>query len=143
MALHIPRPTLYQKLHLSLHTRSNSATYLFPTDTLSQFQNQVSVNMSKIGAVGITCRARRRVRYVEEDEEGDEEYGNNLEIAMLEAYSEKERKEALLVKATVDGEEELVLIFKGFSSCLTATTVTDRAARKSGNTVNRCDQRPV
>ncbi|KAF3320540.1 hypothetical protein FCM35_KLT15236 [Carex littledalei] len=73
----------------------------------------------------MSCRARRRVRYVEEDEEGDEEYGNNLEIAMLETYSEKERKEALLVKATVDGEEEHVLIFKGFSSCLTATTVTD------------------
>lgn len=59
------------------------------------------------------CKARRRViRYDEEEEEEEEEYGQNAEIELMEAYSEAVRNVALLVRATVDGEEELVLIFK-------------------------------
>ncbi|XP_072991997.1 uncharacterized protein [Typha latifolia] len=73
---------------------------------------------------GVFCLARRRVRY-EDEEEGKEEYGFNTEIAMLESYSESARNEAFLVQATVDSEEEMVLIFKGFSSCLRSRTASD------------------
>ncbi|XP_059655328.1 uncharacterized protein LOC132302467 [Cornus florida] len=71
------------------------------------------------------CWARRRVRYDEEDEEDGEENGHNAEIAMLELYSQTARDEALLVKALVDGQEVEVLIFKGFSSCLSYKTSPD------------------
>ncbi|XP_010279634.1 PREDICTED: uncharacterized protein LOC104613498 [Nelumbo nucifera] len=70
----------------------------------------------------IRCNSRRRVRYEDEDEVVDEEYGHNSEIAMLESYSESARNEALLVRAVVDNQEEEVLIFKGFSSCLSYRT---------------------
>ncbi|KAJ0988426.1 hypothetical protein J5N97_006782 [Dioscorea zingiberensis] len=70
------------------------------------------------------CRARRRVRY-EDDDEDDEEYGNNEEFQILEAYSETTRSEALLVHATVDDQEEEVLVFRGFSSCLSGRTAPD------------------
>ncbi|KAJ6318447.1 hypothetical protein OIU76_013900 [Salix suchowensis] len=60
------------------------------------------------------CRARRRsVRYEDEDEgDREEEYGHNLEIAMLESYSQSAIGEALLVHAIVDEQEVEVLIFK-------------------------------
>ncbi|KAH0460116.1 hypothetical protein IEQ34_010779 [Dendrobium chrysotoxum] len=79
------------------------------------------------------CRARRRViRYEEdnnveeeEEEEEEEEHGYNAEIAMLESYTESARSEVLLVRATVDGAVEQVLIFKGYSSCLSSRTAID------------------
>jgi hypothetical protein len=95
-----------------VHYCSSASKHIFSTKKVSQFQSQAHAKACKLGLINFTCRARRRVRYVEEEEEGDEEYGNNLEITMLETYSENKSKEALLVKATVDGEEELVLIFK-------------------------------
>jgi hypothetical protein len=49
------------------------------------------------------------VRHEEEDEE---EYGHNEEMARLERYSEGARDQALLVKARVDDEVEVVLVFK-------------------------------
>ncbi|WOL09361.1 hypothetical protein Cni_G18114 [Canna indica] len=72
----------------------------------------------------LQCKARRRVRY-EEEEESEEEYGQNLELSLMEAYSERARNVALLVRATVDGEEELVLVFRGFSSSLSSMTSSD------------------
>ncbi|XP_059282383.1 uncharacterized protein LOC132036146 [Lycium ferocissimum] len=73
------------------------------------------------------CRARRRVIYDDDDEEEDKENGhnNNVELALLEFYSESVRNEALIVKALVDEEEVEVLIFKGFSSCLSYRTSPD------------------
>lgn len=114
MALHVPRLLLHHNSHLSLHTCStvHAAKYISSTRKLLQFQSQVHAKSSKHGGISFVCRARRRVRYVDGDEEGDDEYGDNMEIAKLETYSEKKTKEALLVKATVDAEEELVLIFK-------------------------------
>ncbi|KAM0850850.1 hypothetical protein ACQ4PT_052809 [Festuca glaucescens] len=73
-----------------------------------------------------TCGARRRVRY-EEDEDDEEEYGHNEEMGRLEAYSEGARGQALLVNATVDGETEVVLVFKGFSSSVSGRTAPDPA----------------
>jgi hypothetical protein len=52
------------------------------------------------------------VRYEEEDEDDEEEYGHNEEMVRLEAYSEGARGQALLVNAAVDGELEVVLVFK-------------------------------
>ncbi|KAL6001317.1 hypothetical protein ACLOJK_007051 [Asimina triloba] len=57
--------------------------------------------------------ARRRVIYEDEDEEDEEGYGQNTEIAMLESYSESKADEVLLVRAWVDDHEEEVLVFKG------------------------------
>ncbi|MCD9640569.1 hypothetical protein HAX54_025937 [Datura stramonium] len=74
------------------------------------------------------CHARRRVIYDDDDDDDDEEYGhnnNNVELEMLEFYSQSVRNEALLVKALVDEEEVEVLIFKGFSSCLSYRTSPD------------------
>ncbi|XP_058108334.1 uncharacterized protein LOC131251579 [Magnolia sinica] len=72
-----------------------------------------------------SCRARRRVRYEDIDEDEDEDYGHNVEIAVLESYSESAKDEVLLVRAWVDDHEEEVLIFKGFSSCLSDKTSAD------------------
>ncbi|KAJ1418374.1 hypothetical protein SESBI_15874 [Sesbania bispinosa] len=74
------------------------------------------------------CAARRQVRYQEGEEDrddSDDEYGHNEEIAKLEFYSQSVRGEALLVHALVDQEEVDVLIFKGFSSCLSYSTSPD------------------
>lgn len=60
---------------------------------------------------GSLLHSRRRVIYDDENEE-DEEYGYNAEIAMLEVYSQSVKDEALLVKAVVDEEEVEVIIFK-------------------------------
>lgn len=56
--------------------------------------------------------ARRMVRYDQEDEDEDEEYGHNAEIAMIETYTELVQDEVLLVRAMVDGQEEEVMVFK-------------------------------
>lgn len=55
-------------------------------------------------------RVRRRVRYEEDDE--DEEWGHNEDLASLERYSEDARDQALLVKARVDDEVQIVLVFR-------------------------------
>ncbi|KAL2347789.1 hypothetical protein Fmac_001789 [Flemingia macrophylla] len=73
----------------------------------------------------LVCAARRQIRYQDGDEDGDEEYGHNEEIAKLEFYSQSAKGEALLVHALVDQEEVDVLIFKGFSSCLSYSTISD------------------
>lgn len=52
------------------------------------------------------------MRYDEDDEEGDEEWGHNEELASVERYSEDARDQALLVKARVDDEVEVVLVFR-------------------------------
>lgn len=59
------------------------------------------------------------------EDDREEEYGHNLEIAMLEFYSQSAIGEALLVHAIVDEQEVEVLIFKGFSSCLSYGTSPD------------------
>lgn len=52
------------------------------------------------------------MRYEDEDEGEEDEYGHNAEIAMLELYSQSARGEALLVHAMVDDQDVEVLIFK-------------------------------
>ncbi|KAK8491584.1 hypothetical protein V6N13_110208 [Hibiscus sabdariffa] len=72
-------------------------------------------------AFHVSCAARRRIRYEEEEEEN--EY--NEEIAILEVYSQSAREEALIVHALVDEQQVEVVIFKGFSSCLSYGTSPD------------------
>ncbi|XP_011070717.1 uncharacterized protein LOC105156318 [Sesamum indicum] len=115
---------------------SNPLTFLLPTPFLS---------CSPSGHAAVACcppsvgrlqfklerasrtpsRARRRVIYDEEEEEEDEEYGYNEEIAMLEMYTQSMKDEILLVQTWVDEEQVEVLIFKGFSSCLSYKTSAD------------------
>lgn len=52
------------------------------------------------------------MRYNEEDEDEEEEYGHNAETAMMESYTELAQDEVLLVRAMVDGQEEEVIVFK-------------------------------
>ncbi len=47
------------------------------------------------------------------------------QLFRLEQYTLKRRSEVLLVEATVDGEVEQVMVFKGFSSSLTRPTAFD------------------
>ncbi|XP_022942665.1 uncharacterized protein LOC111447634 [Cucurbita moschata] len=70
------------------------------------------------------CAARRRVRYDDEEDE-DEEYGHNEQIALLESYTQAAAGEALIVHAALDGDLVEVLVFKGFSSCLSFATSSD------------------
>ncbi|PUZ37351.1 hypothetical protein GQ55_9G112700 [Panicum hallii var. hallii] len=70
-------------------------------------------------------RVRRRVRYEEDEDEDDEEWGHNEDVARMERYTEDARDQALLVKARVDDEVEVVLVFKGFSSSLSGGTAAD------------------
>ncbi|CAI9755228.1 unnamed protein product [Fraxinus pennsylvanica] len=67
----------------------------------------------------VQCSARRRALF------DDEEYEQNEEIGLLETYTQYMKDEVLLVKAMVDGEEAEVLVFKGFSSCLSYKTSAD------------------
>ncbi|CAN6910154.1 hypothetical protein Bca4012_078325 [Brassica carinata] len=97
-----------------------------PSRTNSNTRNTIStVPATSRASKPLRCGARRRVRDDGEDE--DETYGYNEEIAMLETYSQTCRDEALIVTAIVDGEEVEVLIFKGFSSCLSGDTAVDPA----------------
>ncbi|KAL6187545.1 hypothetical protein ACLB2K_038943 [Fragaria x ananassa] len=85
-------------------------------------------NVFKPGVYSSTtrCAARRRVRYDDEDDgDEDEEEEHNKQIALLELYSQSVRGEALIVHAMVDDQPVEVLIFKGFSSCLSYRTSPD------------------
>ncbi|KAK7274146.1 hypothetical protein RIF29_15223 [Crotalaria pallida] len=86
-----------------------------------------ALNLRNQSGIKLWCAARRQVRYQGGDEDGkdDDEYGHNEEITKLEFYSQSARGEALLVHALVDQEEVDVLIFKGFSSCLSYSTSPD------------------
>ncbi|CAN6479824.1 unnamed protein product [Victoria cruziana] len=88
---------------------------------------RVARERPKVGIklAGIICHARRRVIYEDSDESGDDRYGHNEQISMLEAYTQSARNEVLLVQALVDDQEEEILIFKGFSSSLSYGTSPD------------------
>eukprot|EP00257_Ricinus_communis_P011751 XP_002533197.2 uncharacterized protein LOC8270677 [Ricinus communis] len=86
----------------------------------------LKLSRTRVPVSWLRCSARRRVRYEDEnDDDDDDEYGHNEEIAILEFYSQSAREEALLVHAAVDEQEAEVLIFKGFSSCLSYKTSPD------------------
>ncbi|KAL5763126.1 hypothetical protein ACOSP7_019390 [Xanthoceras sorbifolium] len=120
----IPIPSSHQLLHA--FSNSNTTTSLISTATVSTAV--LSCSHPRRVLSGTRCSARRRVRYDSDDdgdEDGEEEYGHNEEIAMLELYTQSARGEALLVRALLDDQEVEVLIFKGFSSSLSHGTSAD------------------
>ncbi|KAF5737772.1 hypothetical protein HS088_TW13G00662 [Tripterygium wilfordii] len=123
-----PSPSLF------LSKSNDTTSYNFSSPTTITIISKLSkpINLSSISQRASmstnVCRARRRVRYEDAEGEGEgegEEYGHNKEIALLEMYSQSATKEALLVQALVDKQEVEVLIFRGFSSCLTYGTSPD------------------
>ncbi|XP_078441508.1 uncharacterized protein LOC144711395 [Wolffia australiana] len=70
------------------------------------------------------CAARRTLRYGGEEEE---EGAHNAELAMVELFSTAARGQAFLLQASVHGEDETVLVFRGFSSLLSSGTSADLA----------------
>ncbi|KAK7348922.1 hypothetical protein VNO80_23701 [Phaseolus coccineus] len=112
----VPSPMLPTPLPSSLgntSTHNSSLCYAFK-----------DLDLSKRGT-RLLCSARRQIRYQDEEEDRDEEYGHNEEITKLEIYSQSAKGEALLVHALLDQEEVELLIFKGFSSCLSYSTSPD------------------
>ncbi|XP_021728406.1 uncharacterized protein LOC110695487 [Chenopodium quinoa] len=119
------RPAIYSSLSNSTHLhgyKNIDSSYRNLICNLSFYKFKSDDNTSTPTCKTLCCRARRRVRY---DEEDDESYGYNEEIAILEMYSQSARGEALLVTAMVDDQQVEVLIFKGFSSCLSYGTSPD------------------
>ncbi|KAJ6910829.1 hypothetical protein NC652_021474 [Populus alba x Populus x berolinensis] len=116
-------PSSYSTLQPTL-SKTNIPIFNSTAATISTIK---AVKLSTQEIPAARCRARRRpVRYEDKDEDDrEEEYGHNLEIAMLEFYSQSAIGEALLVHAIVDEQEVEVLIFKGFSSCLSYGTSPD------------------
>ncbi|KAK9748410.1 hypothetical protein RND81_02G055100 [Saponaria officinalis] len=109
---------LWPTLHFSPPKTTNVHNYNSNLKLFSRFESNILIPTK--------CKARRRVRIETEDEnEEDEGFGYNEEIGMLELYSQSARGEALLVTALVDGQEVEVIIFKGFSSCLSYQTSPD------------------
>ncbi|XP_042502962.1 uncharacterized protein LOC122080132 [Macadamia integrifolia] len=106
----------------SLPVLINKNTPLYVITRASSTINVLKLHNPCLRSIHCTA-TRRRVRYEEEDV--DEDYGHNSDIAMLESYSESTRNEVLLVRALLDDQEEEVLIFKGFSSCLSYRTSPD------------------
>ncbi|XP_073158593.1 uncharacterized protein [Henckelia pumila] len=99
-----------------------------PHQYLSKYPTHVTPittkNASKVGArpvFGTRCGARRRAIY----DGQDYQHNLNIEIAMLESYTQSVQNEVLFVTAFVDETELQLLIFKGFSSCLSAETPSD------------------
>ncbi|XP_010916227.1 uncharacterized protein [Elaeis guineensis] len=122
MLVHAALPSVHHPwLLLLLNHNHVTAQKVVP---MAGFRHQRPSEVHRRRAECVSWNARRRIRYEDDEMEG-EDYGHNSEIEMLESYSQSARNEALLVRATVDGEEELVLIFKGFSSCLSSRTTSD------------------
>ncbi|QCD89530.1 hypothetical protein DEO72_LG4g476 [Vigna unguiculata] len=115
----------------------SSWTMLVPSPLPSSLANTFTHNYSNLcfalkdldlrkRGTTLLCSARRQIRYQDEDEDGDEEeYGHNEEITKLEIYTQSTKGEALLVHTLVDQQEVELLIFKGFSSCLSYSTSPD------------------
>ncbi|XP_038892698.1 uncharacterized protein LOC120081685 [Benincasa hispida] len=124
MATHLQKlPILHDSLTILWPFPSNPNTSL--TKISLSFPIHKSLNFRTLLRRGRNgCAARRRVRYDEDDDE-DEDYGHNDQIALLESYTQATAGEALIVHATVDGDHVEVLVFKGFSSCLSYGTSPD------------------
>ncbi|GAA0174297.1 hypothetical protein LIER_27719 [Lithospermum erythrorhizon] len=90
-----------------------------PSHSSSNSSNQTLIKQ-KNRFPGIECSSRRRT--IRENNYDEEEREYNKEIEMLEMYTQFAKDEVLLVKAVLDDEEIEVIIFKGFSSCLSYKT---------------------
>ncbi|TVU45394.1 hypothetical protein EJB05_04881, partial [Eragrostis curvula] len=128
MVFHCGTPTTQPLARPPPPLRHRHGALLHPAAAPAQallLQPRLATNDGPARADGAVCRVRRRVRYEVDEEDDDEEWGHNEELASLERYSEDARDQALLVKARVDDEVEVVLVFRGFSSSLSGGTAAD------------------
>ncbi|KAL4568111.1 hypothetical protein LXL04_023712 [Taraxacum kok-saghyz] len=130
VAIFLSSPLMYAKLSFpSLFPTISHNVKTTSTFTLGHI-NLCSAKPRKFASqspqvLGTRCQARRQLRYGEDEDENDEEYGHNEGISLLEFYTQVAKDEALLVKAIVEDHEVEVLIFKGFSSSLSSGTSPD------------------
>jgi len=115
LQLHCATPTISppaaRPCHLHLHGASGALPH--PARGLGHLPRLLLVSVKDARADGAVCHVRRQVRYDEDDEEDDEEeWGHNEDVARMERYTEDARDQALLVKARVDDEVEVVLVFR-------------------------------
>lgn len=135
LQLHCATPTITispppaRPRHYPHHLYGASGALPAPARGLGHLPRLLLVGVRDPRADGAVCHVRRQVRYDEDDEEEDdgEEWGHNEDVARMERYSEDARDQALLVKARVDDEVEVVLVFRGFSSSLSGGTAADPA----------------
>ena len=78
----------------------------------------------------LICRARRTIRYGREDDE-EEEHGHNPDLSLVESFSVSARGQAFLLRASVDGEEETVLVFRVRDFLGSVTSQSRHTALKS------------
>ncbi|XP_021309701.1 uncharacterized protein LOC8062905 isoform X2 [Sorghum bicolor] len=117
LQLHCATPTISppaaRPYHLHLHLHGASGALPHPARGLGHLPRVLFVGVGDPRADGAVCHVRRQVRYDEDDEEeGEEEWGHNEDVARMERYTEDARDQALLVKARVDDEVEVVLVFR-------------------------------
>lgn len=118
MVLHCATPTISPPavrpchLHLHLHLHGASGALPHPARGLGHLPRLLAgVSDARAGG-SVVCHVRSRVRYDEEDDDEEEEWGRNEDFARMERYTEDARDQALLVKARVDDEVEVVLVFR-------------------------------
>lgn len=120
LQLHCATPTITispppaRPRHYPHHLYGASGALPAPARGLGHLPRLLLVGVRDPRADGAVCHVRRQVRYDEEDEEEEdgEEWGHNEDVARMERYSEDARDQALLVKARVDDEVEVVLVFR-------------------------------
>jgi hypothetical protein len=120
LQLHCATPTITispppaRPRHYPHHLYGASGALPAPARGLGHLPRLLLVGVRDPRADGAVCHVRRQVRYDEDDEEEDdgEEWGHNEDVARMERYSEDARDQALLVKARVDDEVEVVLVFR-------------------------------
>lgn len=119
LQLHCATPTITisplaaRPRHYPHHLYGASGALPAPARGLGHLPRLLLVGVRDPRADGAVCHVRRQVRYDEDDDEEDgEEWGHNEDVARMERYSEDARDQALLVKARVDDEVEVVLVFR-------------------------------
>jgi hypothetical protein len=136
LQLHCATPTITispppaRPRHYPHHLYGASGALPAPARGLGHLPRLLLVGVRDPRADGAVCHVRRQVRYDEDDEEEDdgEEWGHNEDVARMERYSEDARDQALLVKARVDDEVEVVLVFRVPRQTLTLLYVTTLCA---------------
>jgi hypothetical protein len=116
LQLHCATPTISPPAARPCHLHGASGALPHPTRGLGHLPRLllvgVGVSVRDPRADGAVCHVRRQVRYDEDDEEDEEEWGHNEDVARMERYTEDARDQALLVKARVDDEVQVVLVFR-------------------------------
>lgn len=95
---------------IALLPHPNSFSHIQPPPSHTPPSLEIPLKIRTERARKFSYHARRRVIY--DENEDDEDYGYNEELAILESYSQMANNEILLVQALVDEAEVEVLIYK-------------------------------